>query len=76
MRPEMKLQDLETDERAGMPSNKVFVALAVLGLLLLLSAAFSSERVASPPQRVPTSGKVEAVPYVWHGFEQLMSSER
>jgi hypothetical protein len=77
MQPETKLRDLRTDERAGLPSNRVYVALAALGLLLLASAAFTSERVASPSQRISTDAKaVKTLPYVRQGFEPLTSSER
>ena len=77
MQPETKLRDLRTDERAGLPSNRVYVALAALGLLLLASAALTSERVVSPSQRIPTDAKaVKTVPYVWQGFEPLTSPGR
>jgi hypothetical protein len=77
MQPDMKLRDLRTDERAGLPSNRVYVALAALGLLLLASAALTSERVASPSQRVPMVAKaVKTVPYVRQGYEPLTTPER
>ena len=70
MRPETKLSDYAFDERAGLPSNKLFVALAALGVLLLVSAAVSSTRVTSPPQRVPVAAKaVTSAPYTWEDLE-------
>jgi hypothetical protein len=70
MRPEIKLHDLGTDDSGVLPGGKVFVALAVLGLLFLGSAAFYSARVASPAQRVSMASKpAQTTPYVWSGFE-------
>jgi hypothetical protein len=69
MRPETKRLQSAIDEGTGLPSGKVFLALAALGLVLLLLAALSSDRVASTRQRVPVAAKaVEVVPTAWRGF--------
>jgi hypothetical protein len=69
MRLEMKLRDFGIDESTGLPSNRMLVALAVLGVLLLASAAFSSGRVASPSRGTMSAKAVQAVPYAGRGFE-------
>jgi hypothetical protein len=55
MLDETKFSDPEIDEGMRMPSGKVFLALAALGLLLLALAAFSSGRVTPAPQRGPAA---------------------
>jgi hypothetical protein len=69
MQHETKFPDPGTDAGMGLPSGKVFLALAALGLLLLALAALSSERVAPSPQRGPVAAKsVEVVPSLSRGF--------
>ena len=76
MRPETKRLSSGIDEGTGLPSGKVFLALAVLGLLLLLLAALTSDRVTSTPQRGPIAAKsVAVVPTAGRGPAQLSSPE-
>ena len=71
MLDESKFSDPEIDEGMRMPSGKVFLALAALGLLLLALAAFSSGRVTPPPQRGPAAANaLEAAPGLAHGYDQ------
>jgi hypothetical protein len=71
MRPELRFSDPETDEAMRLPGRKVFLAVGLLGLLMLGLAAFSSGRVAPSPQRSPAAAKsIEIVPSPSGGFEQ------
>jgi hypothetical protein len=71
MLDETKFSHPEIDEGMRMPSGKVFLALAALGLLLLALAAFSSGRVTPPPQRGPAAARtIDAAPGLAYGYEQ------
>ena len=69
MQPETKPRDPGIDEGTGLPSGKVFLALAALGLFLLLLAALSSGRAASEPPQVAMATKaIEVLPAASRGF--------
>jgi hypothetical protein len=72
MQHESKFPDPGTDEGLSLPSGKVFLALAALGLLLLALAALSSDRVAPSPQRGPVAAKsIEVGPSLSRRFEHF-----